>query len=29
VEGCGLDTSGLGQGPVGGPCDQGNEPWGS
>jgi hypothetical protein len=26
---CGLDASGLGQGPVVGSCEQGNEPSGS
>jgi hypothetical protein len=26
---CGLDASGSGQGPVAGPCEQGNEPSGS
>jgi hypothetical protein len=29
VRGCGLDSSGSGQGPVAGSCEQGNEPSGS
>jgi hypothetical protein len=28
-EGCGLDSSDSGQGPVMGPCEHGNEPLGS
>jgi hypothetical protein len=29
VRGCGLDASGLGQGPVTAPCEHGIEPLGS
>jgi len=29
VEGCGLNASGSGEGPVTGLCEDGNEPWDS
>jgi hypothetical protein len=29
VQGCGLNSSGLGYGPVAGSCEHGNEPFGS